>query len=126
MTRVLIVERDSLLRALIGEWLAAAGVQPVYPGADVGSMGPDVDAIVVDVENPRQAHEVLLPWRRAYPKAVIIAVSGRFLGTCATGDAVASRLGATKILAKPFTRSELWAALSLDEDRSASQAGRPS
>jgi DNA-binding response OmpR family regulator len=123
--RVLIVERDSLLRALIGEWLAAAGAQPVYPGTDGGSPHPHVDAIVVDVENPRQAHEVLLPWRRAYPKAAIIAASGRFLGTCATGDGVASRLGATRILAKPFTRSELCAALSLDKDRTASPGGKP-
>jgi DNA-binding response OmpR family regulator len=122
--RVLVVERDNLLRALIGEWLAAAGVQAVYPAADGGATGPDIDAILIDVENPRQAHEVLLPWRRAYPGAVIIAASGRFLGTCATGNAVASGLGATKILAKPFTRSELWAALSLDADRAVSQAGR--
>jgi DNA-binding response OmpR family regulator len=124
--RVLIVERDSLLRALIGEWLAAAGVQPVYARADAAPMAPgDVDAIVVDVESPRQAHDVLLAWRQAYPKAAIIAASGRFLGTCAANDAVACRLGATKILAKPFTRNELWAALSLDENPTSSLTRQP-
>jgi DNA-binding response OmpR family regulator len=111
--RVLVVERDTLLRALIGEWLAAGGMQAVYPDAQaISVLPPDIDAVVIDVASPRQAHSVLEGWRRAYPEAAIIAVSGRFSAAETANAAMACRLGVTKVLAKPFRCSELWAALS--------------
>ena len=111
MKRVLIVEHDRLHRELIGEWLAAAGAQAVSPAA----LPPraDIDAILVDVACQQQAHEVLVPWRRAYPRAAIVLASGRFSPGDMANDAMALRLGATRILAKPFTRTDLWAALGL-------------
>ena len=111
MKRVLIVEHDRLHRELIGEWLAAAGAQAVSPAA----LPPraDIDAILVDVACQQQAHEVLVPWRRAYPRAAIVLASGRFSPGDMANDAMAARLGATRILSKPFTRSDLWAALDL-------------
>jgi len=110
MKRVLIVERDSLLRGLIAEWLAESGAQALFPDAS----GPlDIDAVLVDVEDVRQAREVLSTWRRAYPRAEIIAASARFCASGTANDAMASRLGATQVLAKPFTRSELWTVLRL-------------
>ena len=112
MKRVLIVEHDRLHRELIGEWLAAAGAQAVWPGAPPQPM-TDIDAILVDVACQQQAHEVLLPWRRAYPQAAIVLASGRFSPGDMANDAMALRLGATRILAKPFTRTDLWAALGL-------------
>ena len=126
MRRVIIVERDSLLRELMTEWLAAAGVQTVDAGmAATSRIIDDVDAIVVDVQSPRQAHGVLMAWRQAYPNAAIIAASGRFLGTCASNDAAAERLGATKLLAKPFTRVELWTALGLQTHRTSAAKRQP-
>jgi DNA-binding response OmpR family regulator len=108
--RVLIVERDSLLRGLIAEWLAQSGAEAVYPD---GGAPLDVDVVLVDVEDVRQAREVLSTWRRAYPRAEIIAASARFCASGTANDAMASRLGATQVLAKPFTRSELWTVLRL-------------
>jgi DNA-binding response OmpR family regulator len=113
--RVLVVERDTLLRALIGEWLAAGGMQAVYPDAQaLAVLPPDIDAVVIDVASPRQAHSVLECWRRAYPKAAIIAVSGRF-----------SAAETANVLAKPFRCSELWAALSHSGDRPSNPFPRP-
>lgn len=112
MKRVLVVEHDSLHRELIGEWLAAAGAQAVWPEAPLHRV-TDIDAILVDVACQQQAHEVLVPWRRAYPRAAIVLASGRFSAGDMANDAMALRLGATRILAKPFTRTDLWAALGL-------------
>ena len=113
MKRVLIVEHDRLHRELIGEWLAAAGVQAVSPAA-CPPRAADIDAILVDVACQQQAHEILVPWRRAYPRAAIVLASGRFCRGDMANDAMALRLGATRILAKPFTRTDLWAALDLN------------
>jgi len=110
--RVLVVEHDRLHRELIGEWLAAAGAQAVWPEAHPQRVA-DIDAILVDVACQQQAHEVLVPWRCAYPRAAIVLASGRFSPGDMANDAMALRLGATRILAKPFTRSDLWAALDL-------------
>ena len=112
MKRVLVVEHDRLHRELIGEWLAAAGAQALWPEAPTGPL-TDIDAILVDVACQQQAHEVLSPWRRAYPRAAIVLASGRFCRGDMANDAMALRLGATRVLAKPFTRTDLWEALGL-------------
>jgi DNA-binding response OmpR family regulator len=110
--RVLVVEHDRLHRELIGEWLTAAGAEAIWPEAPP-QRAMDIDAILVDVACQQQAHEVLVPWRRAYPRAAIVLASGRFCHGDMANDAMALRLGATRILAKPFTRTDLWAALGL-------------
>ena len=112
MKRVLIVEHDRRHRELIGEWLTAAGAEAVWPEAHPQQVA-DIDAILVDVACQQQAPEVLVPWRRAYPRAAIVLASGRFSPGDMANDAMALRLGATRILAKPFTRTDLWAALGL-------------
>jgi DNA-binding response OmpR family regulator len=110
--RVLVVEHDSLLRDLVREWLEAAGAQVVWP-EQAADAAAHIDAILVDVTCQQQAHAVLAPWRRAYPQAAILLASGRFSPGDMANDAMATRLGATRILAKPYTRSDLWAALGL-------------
>ena len=112
MKRVLVVEHDRLHRKLVGEWLAAAGAQAIWPEGPEQRV-PDIDAILVDVACQQQAHEILMPWRRAYPQAAIVLASGRFSRGDMANDAMARRLGATRILAKPFTRIDLWTALGL-------------
>jgi hypothetical protein len=42
-----------------------------------------------------------------------VLASGRFAAGDMANDAMATRLGVTRILAKPFTRADLWAALGL-------------
>jgi DNA-binding response OmpR family regulator len=110
--RVLVVEHDSLHRELISEWLAAGGAQAVWPASAAQPMA-GIDAVLVDVACQQQAHAVLVPWRRTYPRAAIVLASGRFSPADMANDAMAMRLGATRILAKPFARDDLWAALGL-------------
>jgi CheY-like chemotaxis protein len=110
--RVLVVERDSLHRDLIREWLEEGGVQVVYAHA-TAQPPAEIDAVLVDVSCQQQAHATLDTWRRAYPLAAIVLASGRFPAGDMANDAMAARLGVTRILAKPFTRADLWAALGL-------------
>jgi CheY-like chemotaxis protein len=110
--RVLVVERDSLHRDLIREWLEEGGVQAIYADA-ADQAPPDIDTVLVDVSCQQQAHATLNTWRRTYPRAAIVLASGRFSAGDMANDAMAARLGVTRILAKPFTRADLWAALGL-------------
>jgi DNA-binding response OmpR family regulator len=110
--RVLIVERDSLHRDLIREWLEAGGAQALY--ADTAPPAPaDIDAVLVDVSCQQQAHATVVSWRCAYPRAAVVLASARFSRGDMANDAMATRFGVTRILAKPFTRRDLWAALEL-------------
>ncbi|MBS0377049.1 MAG: response regulator [Proteobacteria bacterium] len=112
MKRVLVVERDSLHRDLIREWLEEGGVEAVY--GDAAQQTPaQIDAVLVDVSCQQQAHAILGQWRRAYPRAAIVLASGRFSAGDMANDAMAARLGVTRILAKPFTRADLWSALGI-------------
>jgi len=111
--RILVVEHDSLHRDLIREWLEAGGAEAVsWPAGDM-ALPAHIDAILVDVSCQQEAHGVLGPWRRAYPRAAIVLASGRFTAGDMANSAMAMRLGATRILAKPYTRDDLWAALGL-------------
>ena len=112
MKRVLVVEHDTLHRELIREWLEAGGATAVWPEGE-SKTPADIDAILVDVTCQQQAHAILMPWRRAYPRAAIVLASGRFSPGDMANDAMALRLGATRILAKPYTRGDLWAAIGL-------------
>ena len=112
--RVLVVEPDALLRTLVAEWLGQVGIHAVFPTggpcevtARLGSVG----AIVIDIPSPPHAGPVLRAWRRVFPKAAIIAASARFAARDNTDDAMAGRLAVTKVLAKTYSRRELYAAL---------------
>jgi CheY-like chemotaxis protein len=110
--RVLVVERDSLHRELIGEWLEEGGAEVLSP-LPAAKVPADIDAILVDVACQQRAHEILASWRRSFPRAAVVLASGRFSAGDMANDAMARRLGVTCILAKPFTREDLWAALGL-------------
>jgi DNA-binding response OmpR family regulator len=112
--RVLVIEPDGLLRTLVAEWLEQVGIHAVFPSggpcettAKVGNVG----AIVIDVPSLPRADPVLQPWRRVFPQAAIIAASARFPSGHDTDDAMAGRLVVTKVLAKPYSRHQLYAAL---------------
>jgi DNA-binding response OmpR family regulator len=123
--RVLVIEPDALLRSLVAEWLEQVGIHAVFPiggpceaNAAIGSVG----AIVIDIPSPPCAGPVLLAWRRLFPQAAIIAASGRFLAGHDADDAMAGRLAVTKVLAKPYSRQQLYAALGVREQGASSHA----
>jgi DNA-binding response OmpR family regulator len=109
--RVLVVEHDSLLRALVGEWLRAEGFEALFAQGGAVARIEAVDALIIDLAKPCDSHGCISAWRQAYPGARIIAVSGRFQVGDTGSQAMADKLGVTGVLAKPFTRGELRAAL---------------
>jgi DNA-binding response OmpR family regulator len=112
--RVLVVEPDALLRALMAEWLERGGIHAVFPpagpceqSAQLGSIG----TIVIDIPSPPHAGGAVRAWRRVFPDAQIIAASARFPAGADADDAMAGRLAVDRVLPKPFSRRELFAAL---------------
>jgi len=112
--RVLVVEPDRLLRSLVAEWLEQAGIHPVFPEAGFleAAAGPSgIGAIVIDIPSPPHADPLLRAWRRLFPDAAIIAASARFQAGDGADHAMAGRLAVTRVLAKPYSRRDLYAAL---------------
>jgi DNA-binding response OmpR family regulator len=125
MKRVLVVEHDRLHGDLIREWLEQGGAQG-FCADSLDAAPAGIDAILIDVASQQQAHAVLRSWRCAYPHAAMVAASGRFSPGDTANDAMARRLGVTRILAKPFTRGDLWAALDLQAGPSTLRSARRS
>jgi len=100
------------MRELLIEWLSAEGysVRAASPG---DAKVPDkVDLVIVDVYMPRHGGTSRLQAvKAAYPETPLIAISGQFrsglIGSCTT----AAALGVRQVIAKPFTRRDLLAAV---------------
>lgn len=114
LERVLVVEPDRLLRALVAEWLEQVGIHAVFPAdapLETAATLDGVGALVIDIPNPPHADPVLRAWRRMFPEATIIAASARIPAGDGMDDAMAGRLAVSKVLAKPYSRRALYAAL---------------
>jgi len=112
MQRIVIVEEDKLMRDLLAEWLSAEGysVRAVASG-DI-QLKDKADLVIVDVYMPRRGGlSRLRELQAANPQTPIIAISGQFrpglTGPCKT----AREFGAHQVIAKPFTRRDLIAAV---------------
>src|SRR2546423_13969469 len=109
---IVIIEEDKLMRELLVEWLSAEGysVRAVAPGAP---QVPDkADLAIVSVYMPRhEGANRLRAVKAAYPETPLIAISGQFrpglFGSCTA----AATLGVRQVIAKPFTRRDLLAAV---------------
>jgi CheY-like chemotaxis protein len=112
MSSIVIIEQDKLMRELLMEWLSAEGhsVRAAAPGA---APTPDkADLVIVDVYMPRhEGAKTLRAVKAAYPATPLIAISGQFrpglVGSCTAAEA----LGVHQVVAKPFTRHDLLAAV---------------
>jgi CheY-like chemotaxis protein len=112
MSGVVIIEEDKLMRGLLVEWLGAEGYS-VRAAAPEDAQVPDkADLVIVDVYMPRQeGAKRLSAIKAAHPGTPLIAMSGQFRpglrGSCTAADA----LGVQQVIAKPFTRRDLLAAV---------------
>jgi DNA-binding NtrC family response regulator len=112
MSGVVIIEEDKLMRDLLAEWLSAEGysVRTTAPG---DTQAPNkADLVIVDVYMPRQEGAKRLSAVKAvHPGTPLIAMSGQFrtglVGSCTAADA----LGVQQVIAKPFSRRDLLAAV---------------
>jgi CheY-like chemotaxis protein len=109
---IVVIEEDKLMRELLVEWLSAEGysVRAAVPG---DAPVPDrADVVIVDVYMPRhEGANRLRAVKAAYPETPLIAISGQFrpglFGSCTA----AATLGVRQVIAKPFTRRDLLAAV---------------
>ena len=111
MASILIIDDDDLLREILVTTLTHAG-HTVYQAPD-GRQGCDLfhasptDLVITDIIMPGQEGiETMLKLRRMRPGLPIIAMSGGLTHSEFYLD-MAAKLGATRILAKPFTPAEL-------------------
>ena len=112
MPRIVIVEEDKLMRDLLTEWLSAEGYS--VRAVPNGDMQPKdkADLVIVDVYMPRrQGSNRLREIQAANPQTPLIAISGQFLPGLAGPCTAARALGVRQVIAKPFSRRELIAAV---------------
>jgi len=112
MQKILIIDDDAAVRMVIVKILERNGYQAV--SAEDGRRGLAVfraeqpDLVITDMIMPdKEGIETILEMCRERPNAKIVAISGG--GRIGSADflAMAKKLGATDILAKPFEPSEL-------------------
>jgi len=111
MARIIVVEQDQLIRALLVEWLAAADHAAVAYSRIDAMTNDDADVVIVDVAMPRKGGCAKLRNIQAKrPNTPLIAISAQFI---ASGSATARELGVAHIIPKPFTREQLLAVVDL-------------
>ena len=112
MSRIVIIEEDTLMRRLLAEWLIAEGYSVRTAGTGDAQSLDRADLVIVDVYMPRSGGaERLGAIKAAHPGTPLIAISGQFrpglVGSCTAADA----LGVRQVIAKPFSRRDLLAAV---------------
>jgi CheY-like chemotaxis protein len=108
MSGIVIYEENDLMRALLREWLSAAG----YP---VRAAGPRelrsqkaADLVIVSIYMPKCAGAQLVREIRAvHPDTPLIALSAQFRSGLSAAGATARTLGVQQVMAKPLTRGDL-------------------
>jgi two-component system OmpR family response regulator len=120
MSRILIVDDDVLLLATLESMLVDEGfdVVAVDGGRKAVSMleSAPFDAVIVDMVMPgMDGYQTIREFRRISPTTPIIAMSGVAFHSASRGTpdftAMAMKLGATRILHKPFDQTRLGSAV---------------
>jgi DNA-binding response OmpR family regulator len=118
MSNIVIYEGDDLMRALLEEWLSEAGYRVhAVASHDLQNSRLDeilaaADLVIVSVYMPKQAGAQLVREIQAvHPGTPVIAISGQFLPGLSANGAIAQVLGVQQVIAKPFTRNDLLAAV---------------
>jgi CheY-like chemotaxis protein len=109
---IVIIEEDKLMRELLAEWLSAEGYSVSAAAPDVAQVPHDADLVIVDVYMPRrEGASRLRAVKAVYPETPLIAISGQFRSGLAGACTAANALGVRTVIAKPFTRRDLIAAV---------------
>jgi DNA-binding response OmpR family regulator len=116
---VVVIEADDLIRDLIARWLEDAGYAVAsHPHAGAIDAVRTPCVVIVELPRPRRDAEVLQRIRAAYA-CPVVALSARFRHGLHRSAAAAARLGVDQVLPKPFTRTELLAAVAAAEGANA-------
>ena len=110
--RVLLLDLEPALGALLGEWLAEHGIATVAASADSPHRLVPAALAVVDVAFPRQdGARRLQALARSLPAMPVLALSPTFFAGVAASGSVAQRLGVAEVLPTPVRRDDLIAAV---------------
>lgn len=111
MARILLIDDDELLRSVIAKSLTHAGHQVLQAGD--GKQGVEIfqasnfDLVITDVIMPvQEGVETIMELRRENPTLPIIAISGGATNSKLYLE-IAGRIGACRVLAKPFMPRDL-------------------
>ena len=111
MSSIVVIEEDKLMRGLVMEWLNAEGYS-VRAGGPGDAPPNKADLVIVDVYMPRhEGAKTLRAVKATYPETPLIAISGQFRSGLAGPCTTAKALGVQQVIAKPFTRYDLLAAV---------------
>ena len=100
------------MRELLTEWLVAEGHDVHVTTPASADPVPTADLVIVDLYMPRHAGATRLRnVKQAYPGVPVIAISAQFRPGLAGSCTAAELLGVHQVMAKPFTRHELLAAI---------------
>src|ERR1700693_677984 len=109
---IVIMEEDKLMRELLVEWLSAEGDSVRDAASGDAQVPGKADAVIVDVYMPRHdGANRLRAVKAAYPETPLIAISGQFRSGLVGSCTAAAALGVRQVIAKPFTRRDLLAAV---------------
>jgi CheY-like chemotaxis protein len=109
---ILIIEEDKLMRELLVEWLSAEGYSARVAAAGDAQVPDKADLVIVNVYMPRhEGANRLRAVKATYPETPLIAISGQFRPGLGGSCAAATWLGVRRVIAKPFTRGDLLAAV---------------
>ncbi len=110
--RILIVDDDALMRDMLRKALSKSGfdVSVATNGREAVALQREsaFDLLLTDLVMPEQEGlETIMIFRQQYPQVRIVAMSGGGRGSAASYLEVAAKLGAERILAKPFDHEVL-------------------
>jgi CheY-like chemotaxis protein len=112
MSRIVVIEEDTLMRGLLVEWLSAEGYSVRASATGEGLVPDQVDLVIVDVYMPRhEGGQRLRAVKAAHPQTPMIAISGQFRPGLTGACTAAETLGVRQVIAKPFSQSDLLAAV---------------
>ncbi len=116
MPSILVIDDEQPLREALRFTLEEEGYDVV--DAENGRTGIDIyrqsptDLVITDIVMPDyEGMETILTFKREFPEARIIAMSGREKSGPASFLSMAEKLGAGYTLTKPFRRAELLSAI---------------
>jgi len=110
MSRIVVIEEDTLMRELLMEWLSGEGYS--VRAAAPGEAATPADLVIVDVYMPRHEGAARLrAVKAAHPQVPLIAISGQFRPGLAGSCTAAETLGVRQVIAKPFSQTDLLAAV---------------
>lgn len=103
--RILVVDADDALRALLEQWLRDEGFEAVHE--DSGDSAA-IDVAIIDIPQPR--HDGAARVQRVaarHPQVPVVALSSAFFPGIEHCPVATSRLGVAAVLAKPMVRESL-------------------